>query len=155
MLHDGFCTCEDYEPLCLWPSVTTDGGAEEIREATRSWGSLRYLSWSHESGVFPRAQRRIMGWHIHRQGNHKLGLFYLNVCQLISLKYWSAVAGSPLQKYQNFRKPWPRMELPNLPTRLASAALCRIVISFNSARCVTQGSDPIKSERLLCALICH
>lgn len=152
ILHVGFCSREDYEPFCLWPLVKTDGSAEEIREARRSRGSLRYPTWSHKSGVFPRVWCRSVGWHMHRQGGHKVGLFYLNVCQLISLKYWSAVADSPLQKYQNCRKLWPRVELPNLPTQPASASLCRIFISVSLARWVTQGSDPIKSERLFCVL---
>lgn len=42
--------------------------------------------------------------------------------------------------------------LPNRPTKSASAALCRIVISFSTARFVTQGSDPVKPERLFCML---
>jgi len=38
------------------------------------------------------------------------------------------------------------------PKRPASAALGGIVISFSTARVVTRGSDPIKSEGLFCML---
>lgn len=101
---------------------------------------------------FHGVQARSEGWHFHRLGSHKIGVFYLKVLQLHFPKYWSAVAGSTLQKYQHSRKPWLSVGLPNRPTRLALAALCRIVTSFSTARFITQGSDPIKSEGLFCML---